>query len=64
MTVAMSGETWAQLYLSLATPEDLIEGGSITVTGDPTEAARLIDLFDRFSPQRAVVIPPTALDHR
>ena len=61
LTVAMSGETWAQLYLSQATPEDLIEGGDITVSGDSTEAARLINLFDRYSPQRAVVIPPATL---
>ena len=61
LTVAMSGETWAQLYLSQATPEDLIGGGDIIVTGDSTEAARLINLFDRYSPQRAVVIPPATL---
>jgi len=48
ITVAMSGETWAQLYLSQATPEDLTEGGDMTVTGDPAEASRLFNLFDRY----------------
>ena len=61
--VAMSGETWAMLYLSQTTPEDLIESGDIKVTGDSTEAARLINLFDRYSLEKAVVIPPAALGH-
>ena len=59
----MSGETWAKLYVSQATPEDLIEKGEIKVSGDATEAARLIDLFDRYVPERAVVVPPGALFH-
>ncbi len=66
VALAMSGETWAQLYLSQVTTEDLIERGDVTVTGDSREAVRLIDLFDRYVPERAVVIPPTTLiqDHR
>ncbi len=63
LTLAMSGETWAKLYLSQATPEDLINSGDLKVTGDSAEAARLINLFDRYSPEKAVVIPPAALDH-
>jgi alkyl sulfatase BDS1-like metallo-beta-lactamase superfamily hydrolase len=59
----MSGETWAKLYLSQATPEDLIKSEEIKVTGDSAEAARLINLFDRYSPEKAVVIPAAALDH-
>ncbi len=61
--VSMSGETWARLYLSQATPEDLIKSGDLKVTGDSAEASRLINLFDRYSPEKAVVIPPAALDH-
>ncbi len=61
--VAMSGETWARLYLSQATPEELIESGDLEVTGDAAEAARLINLFDRYSPQEALIIPPAALGH-
>ena len=61
VTVAMSGENWAKLYLSQSTPEDMIKSGDIKVTGDSVEAARLINLFDRYSPQKAVVIPPATL---
>ena len=61
----LSGETWAKLYLSQATLDDLIMSGDVKVKGDADEAARLINLFDRFSPQTALVIPPTTLvqDH-
>jgi alkyl sulfatase BDS1-like metallo-beta-lactamase superfamily hydrolase len=61
--LSMSGETWARLYLSQATPEELIENGDLEVTGDAAEAARVINLFDRYSPQKALVVPPAALDH-
>ncbi|MEE9287161.1 MAG: alkyl sulfatase dimerization domain-containing protein [Gammaproteobacteria bacterium] len=64
VTLSMSGETWAKLYLSQATPEDLIKSGDIEVTGDSAEASRLINLFDRYSPRKDVVIPPAALDHK
>jgi len=35
------------------------------VSGDSEEAARLINLFDRYSPQKAIVIPPATMvqDH-
>jgi alkyl sulfatase BDS1-like metallo-beta-lactamase superfamily hydrolase len=61
--LSLSGETWARLYLSQATPEELIENGDLKVAGDAAEAARLINLFDRYSPQQALVVPPLALDH-
>jgi linear primary-alkylsulfatase len=61
VTIAMSGENWAKLYLSELTPEEMIESGDIEVAGDSSEAARLINLFDRYSPQEAVVIPPSTL---
>jgi len=61
--LSMSGETWARLYLSQATPEELIESGELEVTGDDADAARQINLFDRYSPEKAFVIPPGALDH-
>ena len=62
--LAMSGATWAKLYLSAETPEDLIESGELKVTGDSAEAVRLINLFDRFIPHEAVVIPPAILHHQ
>ena len=65
VTIAMSGESWAKLYLSMLTPEDMIKNGDISVSGDSEEAARLINLFDRYSPQKAIVIPPATMvqDH-
>ncbi len=63
VTLAMSGESWIKIYLSQDTPEALIKSGEIKVTGDRDEAARLLNLFDRYKPERAVVIPPAFLDH-
>ena len=63
MTLSMSAETWGKVYLSQGTAEELINSGEIKVSGDAAEAARLIDLFDRYSPEKAVVIPAAALDH-
>jgi ubiquinone biosynthesis protein UbiJ len=63
VTLSMSGETWVKLYLSQATAGELIQSGAIRVTGDSAEAARVLDLFDRYKPEKAVVIPPAYLDH-
>jgi len=63
ITLAMSGDTWAKIYVSQETPEALIANGEIVVTGDAGEAARLIGLFDRYVPEKAVVVPPAALFH-
>jgi len=52
----MSRETLLKLYVSQATPEDLIKSGEIKVSGDAAEAARLINLFDRYVPAKAVVV--------
>ena len=64
ITLRMSGEAWVKLYLSQVTPEDLIKSGDLKTTGDAAETARLLNLFDRYSPEKAVVIPPAAWDHR
>lgn len=58
VTLSMSGETWSKIYLSLETPEELIKKGEIKVKGNATEAVQLLDLFDRYKPEKAVVIPP------
>ncbi|MEE4187272.1 MAG: alkyl sulfatase dimerization domain-containing protein [Roseobacter sp.] len=63
MVLAMSGETWAKIYVSAETPGDLVTRGEIEVTGDAAEAARLIDMFDRYVPERAVVVPAAAVFH-
>jgi len=49
--------------VSQATPEDLIKSGEIKVTGDVADAARLINLLDRYVPARTAVIPPAAFYH-
>ena len=64
ITMAISSETWGKVCLSKALPEDLLENGDIKVSGDTLgEAARSINLFDRYKPESAVVIPAPFLDH-
>jgi len=58
VTLSMNSETWSKIYLSLETPEALIKKGEIKVKGNATEAAQLLDLFDRYKPEKAVVVPP------
>lgn len=60
IALKLSGAAWAKLYLSAATPEDLIASGEIEVAGDAAEAARVINLFDRYAPEKAVMVPPAA----
>ena len=50
ITLAMTGQTWAKPYLSQAAPEELTQSGEIVVKADAAEAARLINLFDRYRP--------------
>lgn len=63
ITLAMSEETWVKLYVSQTKPEDLIKSGQIKVTSDAVKAARLINLFDRYVPEKAVIVPIGALYH-
>jgi alkyl sulfatase BDS1-like metallo-beta-lactamase superfamily hydrolase len=66
IVLKLSGEAWAKVYLSAATTEALIKDGEIIVNeGDPAEAARVLDLFDRYDPSRAIVIPSATMvqDH-
>jgi len=59
IVLELSGEAWAKVYLSAEPMDALIGGGEITVTeGDAAEAARVLGLFDRYDPGRAVVVPP------
>jgi alkyl sulfatase BDS1-like metallo-beta-lactamase superfamily hydrolase len=50
LILTMSAATWAELYLSHATPASLIDTGRIGVRNDATRAAHVLDLFDRFRP--------------
>jgi alkyl sulfatase BDS1-like metallo-beta-lactamase superfamily hydrolase len=66
IVLKLSADTWAKLYLSEATLDDLMESGDLeVVTGDAAVAARVLDTFDRYDARRAVVVPPTTLvqDH-
>ncbi|WP_269581708.1 alkyl sulfatase dimerization domain-containing protein [Roseibium sp. Sym1] len=63
LVLRMAGETWAKVFVSSETPEALISSGEIEVMGDAEEAARLIDLFGRYIPEKAVVVPVGALFH-
>jgi alkyl sulfatase BDS1-like metallo-beta-lactamase superfamily hydrolase len=66
LVLQMSGEGWAKVYLSAEPIETLIENGEVTVTkGDAAEASRVLNLFDAYDRNRAVVVPPTTLaqDH-
>jgi alkyl sulfatase BDS1-like metallo-beta-lactamase superfamily hydrolase len=66
IVLKLSADTWAKLYLSEATLDDLMESGDLEVaTGDAAVAARVLDTFDRYDARRAVVVPPTTLvqDH-
>jgi len=41
----------------------MIKNGELRVTGDAVEAACLINLVERYRPEKAAVIPPAFLDH-
>jgi alkyl sulfatase BDS1-like metallo-beta-lactamase superfamily hydrolase len=66
IVLELSPETWAKVYLSAEPIEDLIKGDGLEVTtGEATEAARVLNLFDRYDPARAVVVPTTLVqDHQ
>ena len=62
IVLALSGAAWAKVYLSAAPLDALTGGEEIDVTaGDASEAIRVLGLFDRYDPERAVVVPPTTL---
>ena len=57
-------KTWAKIYLSTESIESMIKKKEIIVTkGDSAEAARVLNLFDKYDRTRAVVIPPASLIH-
>jgi alkyl sulfatase BDS1-like metallo-beta-lactamase superfamily hydrolase len=61
LVVELSPEAWAGVYLSAEPLEAMIEGGEIDVTrGDAAEVARVLGLFDRYDPGRALVVPPAS----
>ena len=59
VTVGLSGEAWAALYLSLATIEGLVADGKAEMRkGSVEEAVALFELFDKYRPEKALLIAP------
>jgi len=57
--MSLSGETWVKLYLSQATVQDLVKSKEIEMRlGTAEEAEQLIDLFDKYRPEKAVLVAP------
>jgi alkyl sulfatase BDS1-like metallo-beta-lactamase superfamily hydrolase len=59
LVVALTGQAWARLYLSQASVAEVAYSGELQVTkGTVEEAAHLIEMFDRYSPEKAVLVAP------
>ncbi len=59
VTIALSGEAWARLFLSQAAFGELVDNGEIEVRqGATKEAAALFDIFDKYRPERALLVAP------
>jgi hypothetical protein len=57
--MSLSGEAWAKLYLSQATVLELVKSKEIEMRrGTAEEAERLISLFDKYRPHKAVLVTP------
>jgi len=59
LTIALSGEAWTGLYLSQTTIADLVGSGAADIRkGSLEQATALFDLFDRYRPEKAVLVAP------
>jgi len=58
IVLSLSGETWAKLYLSEATFEDLVKTGEIKVEGNLKDAIKTFNAFDKIVAHENLVIPP------
>lgn len=57
--MSLSGEAWAKLYLSQATVLELVKSKEIEMRrGTAEEAEKLISLFDKYRPEKAVLVAP------
>jgi alkyl sulfatase BDS1-like metallo-beta-lactamase superfamily hydrolase len=57
--VSLSGEAWAKLFLSRTTVEELVKSKEIEMRrGTAQEAENLIGLFDKYKPEKAVLVAP------
>jgi alkyl sulfatase BDS1-like metallo-beta-lactamase superfamily hydrolase len=59
VVLSLSGQAWAKLYLSQATVQKLVKSKEIEMKrGTAKEAERLIGMFDKYQPAKAVLIAP------
>ncbi|MHC4757271.1 MAG: alkyl sulfatase dimerization domain-containing protein [Planctomycetota bacterium] len=59
VALSLSGQAWAKLYLSQATVQELVDNKEITMKrGTAQQADRLIGLFDKYRPEKAVLVAP------
>ncbi len=65
LTLQLSPETWAKVYLSQITVSDAITSGELKVTqGDSKELVGLFGMFDQFNAAQNVTIPTDMDDER
>ena len=59
VTIGLSGEAWAGLYLSQTSIKELVAAGKADVRqGSVKEAAALFELFDKYRPEKALLVAP------
>lgn len=57
--LSLSSQTWVKLYLSQATVQELVKSNEIDMRrGTAEEAGHLISLFDKYRPEKAVLVAP------
>lgn len=63
--MSLSAETWAKLYLSQATVLELVKSKEIEMRrGTAEEAEHLIGLFDKYRPEKGLLVAPHLHDWR
>jgi len=59
VVMSLSGETWVKLYLSQASVQELVGSKEVEIKrGTAVEADRLIGMFDKYRPQKALLVAP------
>jgi len=59
VVLSLSPGAWVKLYLSQATVQELVDDGEVEMKlGTAKEADRLLDFFDKYRPEKAVLVAP------
>ena len=59
LTIALTGQAWASLYLNQITIAELVADGDAEIRkGSLEQASALFELFDVYRPERAVLVAP------